>query len=738
MNEHAMKPSRDANVFVRPCGALLLALMLASCGGGGGGDSPPVVTPPPPPAATQSLTLTGDASQVLAGGKTVTLTATPAVAATVNWSIDQGPGALSASSGTSVTYTPPAGGVVANTSVVIKASAGDASKTYRVTVYPDPGAPGLSLIAGTLGSGSGGDVDGKGTAARFGSIRDFAADPAGNLLVIDSSQGRLRKVSASGEVSTIDLPISSLQSLLSVSVAPDNTTYLLAGTTAGALVMKLMQDSSVAPFLTIAQTDQSIRKIVAGPSGVYLIGERHISTVGADGSAGISVGNGADTTSPCRDGGAAVARFSFIKDAAADAAGNLIIQDCYSVRKVTPAGVVTTIAGDLADSGAPKDGAGAAAHFANDKASVAVDKSGNILELDLQAPVYIGDNPPPDSTYNYTTAYRLRKVSMDGVATTLINGTTPFYNLPSGQPFAAATPPQLVRYLPNGTAVVARDAALFTLGDDGALTAFAGDEGDIVSETVGTTATARFINPRSISADLAGNLYVLDDVKFGLATAYKITPAGQVTRILHSTTLNQPGEIIAAPDGTIYITQIYRTGTYPRYSIGGTPIYKLSPDGTLQPFAGSAALMTPASPIIDGQGAAATFFQVSPRGFDSDGNLYVADSSNGVLIYRKITPQGLVSTVGALPAGVGVAPDGYRYGVDLGRGLIVRVDADGKLTTVAGTPDRNVNIVGPLPGSLIQYPIYLGSATGLAVTPTGPGSFAIVSGGAIIRLVLPH
>jgi hypothetical protein len=413
MNEHAMKPIRNANVFARPCGALLLTLMLASCGGGGG-DSPPVVAPPAPPAATQSLTLTGDASQVLAGGKTVTLTATPAVAATVAWSIDQGPGTLSATSGASVTYTPPAGGVSANTPVLIKASAGDVSKTYRVTVYPDPGKPGLSLIAGAL--------------------------------------------------------------------------------------------SNVAP----------------------------------------------------------------------------------------------------------------------------------------------------------------------------------------------------------------------------------------ATEAEGTTATARFIGPRSITADLAGNLYVLDDVALGHATAYKITPAGIVTRILDSTALDQPGQILAGPDGTLYITQIQNLGTYPRYYPGGAAIHKLI-DGTPQLFVGTHSQMGPS--MADGQGAAATFYNPELLGFDADGNLYAVDGSpyvnSGAAVYRKITPQGLVSTVSAAPAGLRLAPDGQRYYAS-SSGLIYRWEADGSQTVVAGTVGESGYSVGPLPGKLIDTPLYLGSTVRLAITPTGPGSFAVVSGNAILKLVLPH
>jgi hypothetical protein len=718
-------PFSSANL----AGATTLFLTLAGCGGGGGDVG--ATTPPPPPITTPSVTVTGEASQVLAGGKPVTLNAAPLSGTSIAWTIVEGPGTLSAANGASVDYVPPAAGIRVNTTVRIRASAGDMTKTFRVTVYPDPGAPGLSLIAGVLGSQ--GNLDGAGTAARFGAITAIAPDTSGNLLVVDNAR-LLRKVGAAGAVSTIALPASA-SVVTDVTVAPDNTAYLLGLDGAGQTrVLKLLPDNSVAPFLTPAQTGQSTKRIVAGPAGLYLIGNARIATVGPDGSAGVAIGNEQDGAA-CRDGGGATARLGTINDATLDAAGNLIVLACSSVRKVTPAGVVTTLAGDLTVAGTPRDGVGAAAHFGNYQASVAIDKSGAIRVLDFDQPVANGETS--------SIAYRLRKVGADGAVTTLASGT--YRNDTPAAPVAGwAYPIKWLRYLTDGTAIVSKGAELRKIADDGTLGAFAGDGGDITGEVAGPVATARFVNPRSLSADLAGNLYVLDEVTLQRATAYKISTAGQVTKIL-DTTLEAPlaaSEIIASPDGTVYISQRKRTGKFDQPAFNAGAIYRLGADGMPQPFAGSTADTLASAPRKDGQGAAADFYAITMLGFDADGNLYVEDRGNNAMVYRKIDVAGLVSTVPTLPPGVGVAPDGYRYRVDAGAGLVYRLAFNGAFngerTDVAGTPGLTGNRIGAAPGSLVASPTYWDAPLGLAVTPTGPRTLAIVSGGAILKLVLPN
>ena len=82
------------------------------------------------------------------------------------------------------------------------------------------------------------------------------------------------------------------------------------------------------------------------------------------------------------DGPSGAARFSGPASAAVDTAGNLYVADAnnYTIRKITPSGVVTTLAGLAGHSGSA-DGAGGAARFAF-PCSVAVDPAGNLYVAD--------------------------------------------------------------------------------------------------------------------------------------------------------------------------------------------------------------------------------------------------------------------------------------------------------------------------------------------------------------------
>ena len=224
----------------------------------------------------------------------------------------------------------------------------------------------VSTLAGTAGSS--GSVDGTGAAARFYNPTGVAADATGTVYVADQSNHTIRKITAAGVVSTLAGTAGSSGSDNGTGAAarfynPSNVAVDAAGT------------------VYVADKDNStIRKITA--AGV-------VSTL-----AGTAGSLGSD------DGTGAAARFNNPAGVAVDAAGTVYVAERfnYTIRKITAAGVVSTLAGTAGSSGST-DGTGAAARFLFPN-SVAVDAAGT---------VYVADRG--NST--------IRKITAAGVVSTL-------------------------------------------------------------------------------------------------------------------------------------------------------------------------------------------------------------------------------------------------------------------------------------------------------------------------------
>lgn len=193
------------------------------------------------------------------------------------------------------------------------------------------------------------------------------------------------------------------------------------------------------------------------------------------------------------DGTGAAARFYFPKGIATDGT-DLYVTDSrnHTVRKVTTAGVVTTLAGYAGTPGVT-DGTGSAARF-NNPYSIAFD-SGNL---------YVAD------AWNNS----LRKIVIAGgyVVTTLAGSATGEAGSADGTAGAASF------YGPAGVAVYSGFAYVTDNGNatirkvdlsNGATTTLAGTAG-VAGATDGTGSAARFYWPNGIVSDGSGNLYVAD------------------------------------------------------------------------------------------------------------------------------------------------------------------------------------------------------------------------------------
>ncbi len=268
-------------------------------------------------------------------------------------------------------------------------------------------------------AGNSGDADGTGSGARFYSPSSVAVDGAGNVYVADTLNDTLRKVTASGVVSTLagspgvagsvdgtgtgarfhgpqGLTIDT-SGILYVADTNNHTIRMVVPSTGAVTTLAGLAGNagsndgtgSAARFnypagvavdrvgeLYVADTENHTLRLVA-PVGLvanpsYLPGDPMVSTIA--GLAGYSGG---------ADGTGSAARFDSPSSVAVDSSGNLYVADTdnFTIRKVVPStGAVSTLAG-LAGTSGSTDGLGSAVRFYR-PAGIAVDASSNLYVAD--------------------------------------------------------------------------------------------------------------------------------------------------------------------------------------------------------------------------------------------------------------------------------------------------------------------------------------------------------------------
>jgi sugar lactone lactonase YvrE len=345
-----------------------------------------------------------------------------------------------------------------------------------------------------------------------------------------------------------------------------------------------------------------------GKVGVQVASQRVTSTDDFV-SVTITVSTLAGSSEGFTDGSGTDAQFKYPAGVTIDASGYSYIADYYnySVRKITPDGAVSTLAGNGTLGFA--EGTGSEAQF-NTPAGVGVDASGN---------VYVGD----------ITNHRVRKITSSGVVSTLAgSGSVEGYADGVGEEARFGTP-RGVAVDGAGNVYVADETnnCIRKITPDGVVTTLAGST--TPGSADGTGRAAQFLYPNGVAVDALGNVYVADT---GNHRIRKITPGGVVSTLAGSTegiadgvglTAQFKGPLGVAADaaGNIYVTQY-----------GNSLIRKITPGGVVNTLAGNGTAGS-----ADGPGSAAQFS--GPRGITVDalGNVYVADSGNHRI--RRITVQ---------------------------------------------------------------------------------------------------
>ena len=334
----------------------------------------------------------------------------------------------------------------------------------------------VSTYAGVAGNP--GSADGTGSAASFQNPRGLALDASGNLYVADSGNNTIRKIAPGGIVTTF-------AGVAHVIGSADGT-----GTAASFTGPQGLTIDSSGKIYVCDFGNNTIREITPAAVVTTLVG-----TAGVVGSA---------------DGTGAAASFSGPSAVTVDGSGNLYVADTINdtVRQITVAGVVTTMAGKASGQGST-NGTGTAAKFFQSQ-GVALDNSGN---------VYVAD------TNNST----IRKISPGGVVSTLAGTAGNNGSADGTGPAASFNYPAGVAVDGSGNVYVA-DTNNFTIRKitpGGVVSTLAGTAGNNGSAD-GTGPAASFYYPENLAVDGSGNIYVADAVN---DTIRKITTAGVVTTL---------------------------------------------------------------------------------------------------------------------------------------------------------------------------------------------------------------
>lgn len=399
----------------------------------------------------------------------------------------------------------------------------------------------------------------------------------------------------------------------------------------------------------------------------------------------VSTFAGQDTRAGYNDATGNNALFTSLWGIDMDASGNLYVADGTRIRMITPAGVVTTLAGG--NPNGLSDGIGTAAGFGQ-TAGLVVSPSGNIVVGDI-------------------ANKSIRQVTPGGSVTTIAgNGINNFdpagvTAAVSGDIYVADQANEIIRDFTGGTATI-----------------YAGAQGSTGSNN-GTIAFSTYNNPADLKFDNSGDLFVADEnnnmIREISAGGTVTTVAGKLTPGLNNgadaaALFNKPDAIALDGPNNIYVADWL-----------GAVIRMIDANGYVVSVAGDNARRSSA----DGIGGTANFNHVAGLVY-SNGVLYAADKTcvrkiivTGYSINKPL-PSGLIfdSTTGTISGTPNAISAATAY-------TIIGYNTGGSYATVITLS------VSPPPPPLITYltpEVYTRNTTITPLVPTNTGGPAAATG----------
>jgi sugar lactone lactonase YvrE len=537
-----------------------------------------------------------------------------------------------------------------------------------------------------------GFVNGQKNQALFGKIGSIALDRFGALYLTDRDNFLIRKIDSSGMVSTLAgsvreagasdgmKELAKFTNPLGITVDNQGIVYV---TDSWSKIRKIMPDGLVTTLkpqwentkTPVLFTDLHGAIVTDQAQNIYVMSGSRILKISANGNSSVLAGNyryyedgfgekagfGTNARGGNEDGMAlwTPGRLSI------DQKGFLYFADTivHCIRKISPEGEVTTIAGIKPNEDwRHLDGQGSAARFFTllfDISSL----SESSLETNYSLRMDNNRNVIVTGRGWASPKQVARQVSPSGMVTSL-------------EPWGISNPDAVAKNknkywfsteLP-GALGRATSGAIFMQDSKGEVRTLAGDVGAYYNPQDGIGREAKFFNITALTLDNADNIYVIDRDRVPSPTPWeipgrdgyleegglirKITPAGVVTIIAGS--LDERGHVDGPGSKARFHAPMSIAGDqFGNIFVADTlnhVIRKISPDGMVSTFAG-----TPKKTgYADGLGSRASFNTPNIIVFDRHGNLYVADSGN--FLIRKITPAGEVTTIAGTPGSRGVIP----------------------------------------------------------------------------------